>query len=129
VKHDQIYLTWVEQQPVNPNKKKDIVMPNRQFLNNLRGLRQSLRSIVFVIFLLAWFGQSANGFQEDFVGKRVSFNDGWKFHKGSADGAEAVSYVDDDWRDLDLPHDWAIEGPFDVKYNARCGGLPFHGTG
>ena len=20
-------------------------------------------------------------------------------------------------------------GPFDVKYNARCGGLPFHGTG
>jgi beta-galactosidase len=28
-----------------------------------------------------------------------------------------------------LPHDWAIEGPFDSSYNARSGGLPFHGTG
>ncbi|MDF7824843.1 glycoside hydrolase family 2 TIM barrel-domain containing protein [Pontiellaceae bacterium B12227] len=60
---------------------------------------------------------------------RTSFNEGWKFHKGAVDGAEATSYNDSSWRSLDLPHDWAIEGPFDVKYNARCGGLPFHGTG
>lgn len=60
---------------------------------------------------------------------RRSFNDDWRFHKGEALGAEAASYDDADWRSLRLPHDWAIEGPFEPKYNARCGGLPFHGTG
>ncbi|MFC7339022.1 beta-galactosidase GalB [Haloferula chungangensis] len=60
---------------------------------------------------------------------RVSFNEGWRFHKGEAEGAEKVSYDAASWRALKLPHDWAIEGPFDKKYNARCGGLPFHGTG
>ncbi len=58
----------------------------------------------------------------------ISFNEDWRFLKNNAMGAEAVKYKDADWRKLDLPHDWAIEGPFDVKYNARCGGLPFHGT-
>ncbi|MFR9652008.1 MAG: sugar-binding domain-containing protein, partial [Rikenellaceae bacterium] len=58
-----------------------------------------------------------------------SFNDGWRFHKGAAEGAEQVSYDDSKWRSLDLPHDWAIEGPFSEEYNARCGGLPYHGTG
>ena len=67
--------------------------------------------------------------QEASEGYRKSFNDGWKFHQGDATGADAVTFDDSGWRSLDLPHDWAIEGPFDVKYNARCGGLPFHGTG
>ena len=58
-----------------------------------------------------------------------SFNEGWKFHKGAAEGAEVAAYDDAEWRSLNLPHDWAIEGPFSVEYNARCGGLPFHGTG
>lgn len=60
---------------------------------------------------------------------RQSFNEGWRFHKGEAPGAETAAFDDSAWRKLDLPHDWAIEGPFDIKYNARCGGLPFYGTG
>ena len=60
---------------------------------------------------------------------RESFNEGWRFHKGEAEGAEKAAFDDASWRGLNLPHDWAIEGPFDEKYNARCGGLPFHGTG
>lgn len=60
---------------------------------------------------------------------RQSFNDGWLFHNGDAPGAEAADFDDSGWRPQQLPHDWAIEGPFDVKYNARAGGLPFHGTG
>ncbi|MBT5788360.1 MAG: glycoside hydrolase family 2, partial [Flavobacteriaceae bacterium] len=59
----------------------------------------------------------------------VSFNNGWKFHKGDIDGAQNADLDDASWRDLTLPHDWAIEGPFDSSYNARSGGLPFHGTG
>ena len=59
----------------------------------------------------------------------VSFNEGWKFYKGEARNAQNLNFDDSDWRDQNLPHDWAIEGPFDVQYNARCGGLPFHGEG
>ena len=62
-------------------------------------------------------------------GEQLSFNSGWLFEKGEQAGAERLSFDDSQWRQLDLPHDWAIEGPFDVKYNARAGGLPFHGTG
>lgn len=62
-------------------------------------------------------------------GRRQSFNDDWKFQRADAKGAEVSSFDDEAWRTVRLPHDWAIEGPFDVKYNARTGGLPFHGIG
>ena len=67
--------------------------------------------------------------QSDLNTEPQSFNKNWLFFKGEAQGAEHINYDDTQWRILNLPHDWAIEGPFDIKYNARCGGLPFHGTG
>lgn len=47
-------------------------------------------------------------------------------------GAE-VAYVkpefdDSGWRKLNLPHDWAIEGPFDINYDGATGKLPYWGT-
>lgn len=59
----------------------------------------------------------------------LNFNEGWRFLNEKVEGAESPEYDDSEWREVTLPHDWAIEGPFDVKYNARAGGLPFHGTG
>jgi len=61
--------------------------------------------------------------------RRVSFNEGWRFFKGEAEGAEQPEFADASWRALDLPHDWAIEGPFDPKINPHCGALPYFGTG
>lgn len=61
--------------------------------------------------------------------ERHSFNEDWRFKKDTAEGAESPAFDDSGWRVLRLPHDWAIEGPFSVKYNARSGGLPIHGTG
>jgi beta-galactosidase len=43
---------------------------------------------------------------------RDSFDFGWKFFKGAAPGAQQLSFADANWRSLDLPHDWSIEGPF-----------------
>ncbi len=60
--------------------------------------------------------------------RRISFNDGWRFFKGEAEGAEQPGFADSSWREIQLPHDWAIEGPFDRKYNPHCGGLPFYGV-
>jgi len=61
--------------------------------------------------------------------RRSSFDANWKFLKGDAAGTEQPSFDDKAWRSLDLPHDWAIEGPFDSKYSASTGGLPIYGTG
>lgn len=57
------------------------------------------------------------------------FNSNWLFFKGEAEGAENLNFDDSDWRLLELPHDWAIEGPFSNENNARTGGLPVVGTG
>ncbi|MEX0320893.1 MAG: beta-galactosidase GalB [Puniceicoccaceae bacterium] len=59
----------------------------------------------------------------------LEFNDGWLFHKGKAESAEDAGFDDSGWRKVTLPHDWAIEGPFSNKHNARTGGLPVTGTG
>ena len=82
---------------------------------------------VGAVCLLVVFIQSIG--QAQWIGEKASFNSNWKFHKGQAEGAENPSFDDSEWRALDLPHDWAMEGPFSKEYNARAGGLPFHGTG
>ena len=61
--------------------------------------------------------------------RRVSFNGGWRFFKGAAEGAEQPGYSDAHWDEVRLPHDWAIAGPFDPKLNPHTGALPFFGTG
>jgi beta-galactosidase len=44
---------------------------------------------------------------------RDSFDFGWKFLQGDAAGAQLPGFADAGWRDVDLPHDWSIEGPVD----------------
>ncbi|MGA8581476.1 MAG: hypothetical protein WB579_22500, partial [Bryobacteraceae bacterium] len=51
---------------------------------------------------------------------RDSFDFGWRFFKGDATGAEEPGFSDAGWRNLDLPHDWSIEGPFSL--NESSGG-------
>lgn len=61
--------------------------------------------------------------------RRISFNDGWRFLNAPAEGAEKPEFDDSQWREVRLPHDWAIEGPFDPKLNPHTGALPISGTG
>lgn len=58
-----------------------------------------------------------------------NFDKNWLFYNHVAEGAEQPKFDDSAWRKLNLPHDWAIEGPFDRKYDCRMGALPVHGTG
>ncbi len=61
--------------------------------------------------------------------RRVNFDANWRFYKGEAEGAEKPEFDDSNWRLLRLPHDWAIEGPFDPNLNPSTGALPISGTG
>ncbi len=61
--------------------------------------------------------------------RRISFDERWRFHKGDADGAENPAFDDSNWSEVRLPHDWAIDGPFDPSLNPHTGALPISGTG
>ena len=48
-----------------------------------------------------------------FAGETINFCKGWKFHLGDAGkGASSSSYNDSQWRILNIPHDWSIEGTY-----------------
>lgn len=77
----------------------------------------------------------------------TSLKDGWKFHRGEADGAFVPGYDDSGWESVSVPHDWAITGPFSIENDlqnvqivqnmetkaslktGRTGGLPYVGVG
>ena len=58
----------------------------------------------------------------------VNFNQGWKFYRGDIQNGQAPGLDDSQWRKLDLPHDWSIEGPFS-KSNYSCTGYLPGGIG
>src|SRR5947209_512236 len=88
-------------------------------------------------FLLSAFVLGAcfyAGAQTEKLGERISLDDNWKFHFGSASdpskdfnystvtifsktgGARGTAidprFNDAEWRTLNVPHDWAVELPF-----------------
>ena len=56
------------------------------------------------------------------------FNFDWKFKAGDIPSAEQPAFDDHDWRQLDLPHDFQIEQPWDKTAN-RARGFKAPGTG
>ena len=58
---------------------------------------------------------------------RESFNDGWKFHPGDVKEASSPQFNDAGWRNLNLPHDWSIELPFDKESPTGTGGGALRG--
>lgn len=44
-----------------------------------------------------------------FAQRNILFDEGWRFHRGDVANGEAVNFNDNDWRKIDLPHDWSIE--------------------
>ncbi len=87
-------------------------------------------SILFVLVFLC--GSSVRALAQTKVAagaeRRMAFNDGWRFSKGELEGAQQPGFDDRSWRAQQLPHDWAIEGPFDQKYSTNMGALPYFGV-
>ena len=48
----------------------------------------------------------------------------WRFHLGDAADAGFMGYDDRAWRTVTLPHDWAVEHPFDKCHASGTGYLP-----
>ena len=50
------------------------------------------------------------------------FNNNWKFYLGDIPGGQKLLSNDSNWRLLNLPHDWSIEGSFSKNHPATTGG-------
>jgi len=84
--------------------------------------KTAVRALILLVLSLA--GAQAGYAQ---TGRTVAdFDKGWKFHLGDIKGAEKASAADKDWRSLNLPHDWSIEGTFskDNPATPEGGALP-----
>ncbi len=75
-------------------------------------IRISRILLIAVFFALL---ASRRAWADDPAGKAIPFESDWRFHLGDVVGAEAADFADGDWRSVDVPHDWSIEGAIDVQ--------------
>ena len=87
---------------------------------------KAIKLIPLAIFFISIFISSCQEKHIEVISDQ-DFNKDWLFMKDTVANGEAMTLDDSTWRKLDVPHDWAIEGPFSDKNNARNGGLPIDG--
>lgn len=102
-------------------------------------VRQIQFSFILVIFSMSIMAQNPRSV--------IHLKDNWKFHKGEAKKAYQLDFNDQAWQTVNVPHDWAIYGPFDKEIDqqevaivqngeevatektGRTGALPYTGVG
>jgi beta-galactosidase len=89
------------------------------YLNTIERLS---RRTLTVCLLLALASSAAIG--ADTPRERRNFDFDWRFHKGDVENAQAVGMDASGWRELNLPHDWSIEGPHSAGLASGTGFLP-----
>jgi beta-galactosidase len=105
---------------------------------------QKTRLFLALFFTVATLGV---GNAQNNLRQEIRLKKGWQFAKGDYPGAMSENFDDKNWETVDVPHDWAIYGPFDRKYDlqkvavqqnnetvatvktGRTGGLPYIGIG
>ena len=86
--------------------------------NDPEGVTERLDYARLKPYLLPW----ANDFIK--TGKKYDRPAG---NPGSTHPYAKTDFDDSSWRKLNLPHDWAIEGPFNIDYEGSTGKLPYWG--
>jgi beta-galactosidase len=108
-----------------------------------KSFSRTLLSFVFILLLFSANNAPAqNSVQAaGSVRERLSLDRGWLFHEGdipfpvitgheasynnakagSSSGAASPKYDDSSWKHVNLPHDWAVEQPFDQNANISQG--------
>ncbi|NLO69612.1 MAG: glycoside hydrolase family 2 protein [Porphyromonadaceae bacterium] len=66
---------------------------------------KSKNHLLLILFISFFIYSGQNLFSQ----RKTLFNDNWKFRLDTQN-AESYAFDDADWRTLDLPHDWSIEG-------------------
>ncbi|TFH35797.1 MAG: glycoside hydrolase family 2 protein [Bacteroidia bacterium] len=77
-----------------------------------------------IFFVLILFPQFLSAQRETTL-----LDKGWKFYKGASESAYLEDFDDSGWREVTVPHDWAIGEPFIKDGDANTGKLPWKGEG
>lgn len=99
-------------------------------------------AIVFIIASLGTMNGNAQGVESIIrmgAASTQPFDENWRFSRfglqgngtsvAEPTGLESPDLDDSNWRKLDLPHDWAVEGPFRIELKGETGKLPYQGIG
>lgn len=86
-------------------------------------MKKTLRLIGFACVVMVQSLLNPLNAQVSF-GHAEKFNDDWKFTLSDDFAAHASEYDDKEWRKLDLPHDWSIEGLTSPTLASCTGYLP-----
>jgi len=74
------------------------------------------KSTRLIVVTIALFICTLTGLKaQDNITRKQLFDYNWQFFQGDPPNASATGYDDKTWRNLDLPHDWSIEGKLDQK--------------
>jgi len=104
-------------------------------------MKKTISILLFIFIVNVILAQPSIVNSTSPVHQRLTLNKGWRFHKGDIPfpeikgqemsydnakagtswGAAAPNYDDSDWRLLNLPHDWAVEGGFNPNANIAQG--------
>lgn len=71
------------------------------------------RVVTLITYCVLFFSFSFA--QELKLDRNNLFNGDWKFYLGDTSGASLINFNDENWRSLDLPHDWSIEGAVNLN--------------
>ena len=71
---------------------------------------------------------NVQSFDEDWLFKRYGLQaDGTRLNE--VENLQGMNVLDESWQKVDVPHDWAITGPFRIELEGATGKLPWKGIG
>jgi beta-galactosidase len=73
-------------------------------------MKRLTKSSILIITVLLFL--TSLSYANSRPGKTTNFDKDWTFHLGEVSGGESPDLDDGQWRKLNLPHDWSIEGQF-----------------
>ncbi len=93
-------------------------------------IKKTLFVILLPLLSLLSACQQSTASHNDTPRARINIDLNWQFHLGDEPSAKQSNFQDQQWRTLNLPHDWSIEGEYNQNNPAGiAGGFLPTGTG
>jgi beta-galactosidase len=85
------------------------------------------RSTALLTILIVLLAGACSKKETSFNNRKISFNADWSFHLNDNSRDQDTIGATTQWRKLNVPHDWSIEGKFDEQSPAGYGGGALNG--
>jgi beta-galactosidase len=87
-----------------------------------------MKPIITILAIITLFASCNKTTQKE--NQEILFDENWKFALNEQPGAENPDYDDSEWRNINIPHDFSIEQPFNKNHKTDAsGGYAYSGIG